>query len=61
MGEIEHRHAAQILLMSVTGNGFAQAVHSLAQFEPHVAKRAVLADGEVRLHLWLVDLGSYLR
>ena len=61
MGEIEHRRAAQILLMSVTGNGFAQAVHSLAQFEPHVAKRAVLADGEVRLHLWLVDLGSYLR
>ena len=59
--KIESRRPAQILLVSFSGEGFSQAVRSLAPFEPAVVRRGVLADGAFRLHVWLIDLGRYLR
>ncbi len=60
-GKIEQRRPGQILLMSVTGEGFSRAVQSLAPFQPVVVRRGVLSDGPVHLHVWLVDLRRYLR
>jgi hypothetical protein len=59
--KIEERRPAQVLLMSVNGDGFPQAVRSLSPFQPVVVRRGVLADGSFHLHLWLVDLRRYLR
>jgi len=58
---IELRRPAQVLLMSVTGEGFPRAVRSLGPFEPVVVRQGVLSDGSFHLHVWLVDLGRYLR
>ena len=55
--KIERRRAAQVLLLGRTGRQFAQAVRSLAQFQPTVARRAVLSHGAYHLHVWLIDLG----
>ena len=52
---------AQVLLMSLTGDRFAQAVRSLAPFQPVVVRRAILSGGRYHLHIWLVDLRRYLR
>jgi hypothetical protein len=59
--KIHDWRAAQVLLMSLTGLDFAQAVRSLARFQPVVVRRAVLSHGWYHLHVWLVDLGRYLR
>jgi len=56
---IEFRRPAQVLLMSVTGAGFPQALRSMARFSPVVVHRGVLSDGTFHLHLWLLDLGRY--
>ncbi len=53
--------AAQVLLMSLTGDRFAQAVRSLAPFQPVVIRRAIISDHRYHLHTWLVDLRRYLR
>ena len=59
--KIESWRAAQVLIMSLTGRNFAQAVRSLARFKPDVVRRAILHHGSYHLHVWLVDLGRYLR
>ncbi len=59
--KVEAWRTAQVLLMSLTGDRFPEAVRSLARFQPVVVRRAVLASGGYRLHVWLVDLGRYLR
>jgi hypothetical protein len=59
--EIRGRRAAQVLLMSLTGRHFAQAVRSLRRFRPVVVRRGILSDGPYHLHAWLVDLRRYLR
>ena len=59
--KIESRHAAQVLLLSLTGHGFARAVRSLASYRPTVIRRGILTHGAYHLHVWLVDLGAYLR
>ena len=59
--QIEGTRAAQVLIMSLTGHDFAQAVRSLAHFQPVVVRRAILSHGWYHLHVWLVDLGRYLR
>lgn len=58
--KIQSWHAAQVLLMSLTGQDFAKAVGALAQFQPVVARRRILSDGSYHLHVWLVDLERYL-
>ena len=58
---IKSRHAAQVLILSTTGQDFPQAVRSLARFTPVVVRRGVLSHGSFHLHLWLVDLERYLR
>ena len=58
--KIEDWHAAQVLLMSLTGDQFAQAVRALAPFEPVVVRRATIIGNSYQLHLWLVDLRRYL-
>jgi hypothetical protein len=59
--KIANWRASQVLLMSLTGRHFAQAVRSLTRFRPVVVRRAVLSDGSYHLHLWLVDLRRELR
>jgi Dolichyl-phosphate-mannose-protein mannosyltransferase len=59
--EIQSTRAAQVLLMSLTGSGFAHAVRSLAPFDPVVARRTVLHHGSYHLHVWLVNLRRRLR
>ncbi len=59
VAKIEAWHTAQVLLMSLTGQDFAQAVHSLAPFDPVVVRRAVLSDGAFHVHAWLVELKRY--
>ena len=48
------------LIMSLTGQHFAEAVPSLARFHPVLARRAVLAHGSYQLHVWLVEIPRYL-
>jgi 4-amino-4-deoxy-L-arabinose transferase-like glycosyltransferase len=59
--QIRRRQAAQVLIMSLTGQDFAHAVKSLARFQPAVVRRTILSDGTYHLHAWLVDLRRYLR
>jgi hypothetical protein len=58
--KIEAWHAAQVLLMSLTGQDFAKAVRALARFQPVVVRRRILSNGWYHLHVWLVDLEGYL-
>jgi 4-amino-4-deoxy-L-arabinose transferase-like glycosyltransferase len=58
---IEQRQAAQILLMSFTGQDFAQSLTALSPFQPTLVRSGVLRSGSVALHLWLIDLGKYFR
>ena len=55
------RHPAQILLMSLTGQGFQAALQSLQQYGAELVKTGVLRSGSVSLHLWLIDLRQYLK
>jgi Dolichyl-phosphate-mannose-protein mannosyltransferase len=59
--QIRGRRAAQVLLMSLTGRHFGEAVRSLARFHPVVVRRRILSQGSYRLHVWLIDLRRYLR
>jgi hypothetical protein len=59
--KIEGWRAAQVLLMSLTGDHFDQAVRSLHRFGPVVVRRGVLRSGWYHLHVWLIDLRQYLR
>lgn len=58
--KIERRHAAQVLLMSFTGHRFEAAVRVLQRYTPVVVRKGVLAAGDYRLHVWLIDLMRYL-
>jgi hypothetical protein len=55
------RHPAQILLMSLTGQGFAASLQSLKPFGAELVRAGVLRSGSVALHLWLIDLHQYLK
>ncbi|HEY6468176.1 MAG TPA: glycosyltransferase family 39 protein [Candidatus Dormibacteraeota bacterium] len=58
---IEQRQPAQILLLSFTGQEFAQSVTALAPFRPVLVRTAVLRSGPVALHVSLIDLDLYDR
>ncbi len=58
--KIEERRPAEVLLMSLTGEGFYKAVRWLAPYKPRVVRTSVLSDGEFHLHVWLVDLRCYI-
>jgi hypothetical protein len=55
------RHPAQILLMSLTGDGFQASLDSLKPFGAELVRAGVLRSGSVALHLWLIDLHEYLK
>jgi hypothetical protein len=55
------RHPAQILLMSLTGQGFAASLNSLKPYGAQLVRTGVLRSGSVALHLWLIDLHQYLK
>ncbi|HVC43110.1 MAG TPA: hypothetical protein VND54_14115 [Candidatus Saccharimonadales bacterium] len=55
------RHPAQILLMSLTGEGFQASLDSLKPFGAELVRTGVLRSGSVALHLWLIDLHQYLK
>src|SRR5205807_4791996 len=59
--KIESWQAAQVLLMSLTGQHFGDAVRALAPYQPRVVRRGLLAHGWYHLHVWLVDLRRYSR
>ncbi len=59
--KISTRHAAQILLMGLSDQGFSEAVRSLARFSPVVVRQRDLRDGGYGLDVWLVELRSVLR
>ena len=54
------RHPAQILLMSLNGQGFQASLKSLKPYGPELVRAGVLTSGSVSLHLWLIDLHQYL-
>ncbi len=58
---IEQRQPAQILLLSFTGQDFAQSVTALAPFQPVLVRTAILRSGPVALHASLIDLDQYDR
>jgi hypothetical protein len=55
------RRPGLLLLFSQTGREFPDALRSLsdASFHPAVLRKDVLAAGSLRLHLWVVRLGSF--
>lgn len=55
------RHPAQILLMSLTGQGFQASLDSLQPYGAQLVRAGVLQSGSVSLHLWLIDLHQYLK
>ncbi|MDQ6817364.1 MAG: glycosyltransferase family 39 protein [Actinomycetota bacterium] len=59
--KIEHWRVGQVLLMSVTGQDFDRAERALGPFHPVVVRRGVFSNGRYHLHVWLVDLRSYIR
>lgn len=58
---IEQRKAAQILLLSFTGQDFAQSLTALSPFQPTLVRTGILRSGSVSLHVWLIDLNRYFR
>jgi hypothetical protein len=58
---IEQRRAAQILLLSFTGQEFAQSLTALSPFQPALVRTGILRSGSVALHVWLIDLNRYFR
>jgi len=58
---IEQRKAAQILLLSFTGQDFAESLTALSPFQPELVRTGVLRSGSVALHVWLIDLNQYFR
>jgi Dolichyl-phosphate-mannose-protein mannosyltransferase len=55
------RHPAQILLMSLTGQGFQASLTALKPYGAELVRAGVLRSGSVALHLWLIDLHQYLK
>jgi hypothetical protein len=58
---IEQRQPAQVLLLSFTGQDFAQSLTALAQFQPVLVRTGILQSGPVALHVSLIDLDLYDR
>jgi hypothetical protein len=58
---IEQRQPAQILLLSFTGQDFAQSLTALAPFRPVLVRTGILRSGPVALHVSLIDLDQYDR
>lgn len=58
---IEQRQPAQILLLSFTGQDFAQSLTALGPFQPRLVRTGILRSGSAALHVWLIDLGQYYR
>ena len=53
------RRPAELLLLSVTGAGFATAIVALAPYRPELVRTTVLRRGSAALHAWLIVLRSY--
>jgi hypothetical protein len=58
---LEQRKPAQVLLLSFTGQDFAQSLTALAPFQPVLVRSTILRSASVALHVWLIDLGVYDR
>jgi hypothetical protein len=58
---IGQREPAQVLLMSLTGQGFQASLDALQPYGAQLVKAGVLRSGSVALHLWLIDLHQYLK
>jgi hypothetical protein len=56
---IEQRRPAQILLLSFTGQDFAQSLTALSPFQPQLVRTGILRSGSIALHVWLIDLKQY--
>jgi hypothetical protein len=58
---IQARRPAEMLLMSLTGQGFPQALAALQPYQPQLVRSGVLRSGGVALHLWLIDLNQFFQ
>ena len=58
---IQERQPAQILLMSLNGQGFRQALTALQPYQPQLMRAGVLRSGAVALHLWLIHLNEFFQ
>jgi 4-amino-4-deoxy-L-arabinose transferase-like glycosyltransferase len=59
--KIERRRPGQILLMSYTGWELRSCLDALGRFDARLVRRAVIAAGPVKLHVWLIDLDQFIR
>jgi hypothetical protein len=57
--KIEARRPAEVLLLDLTGAGFAQALANLAPYRPLLLRTALLKRGTVVLHAWLIALRAF--
>jgi Dolichyl-phosphate-mannose-protein mannosyltransferase len=56
---LEGRRAPELVLLSMTGKGFAAALRALAPFDPTRLRGTVLSSGAFHLHVWLIYLNSF--
>jgi hypothetical protein len=56
---LEARRAPELVLLSMTGEGFAAALHSLAPYNPTLLRGTVLSSGQFHLHVWVIYLNSF--
>ena len=61
LSQADRSKAAQILLLSFTGQDFAQSLTALSPFQPRLVRTGMLRSGSVVLHVWLIDLNRYFR
>jgi hypothetical protein len=57
--KLENRRPAELLLLDLTGAGFARAFAILAPYRPVLLRAAVLQEGKAVLHAWLIGLRAF--
>jgi 4-amino-4-deoxy-L-arabinose transferase-like glycosyltransferase len=59
--QLARRKPAEMLLFSLTGDGFPTALTALARYKPVLIRTTVLRHGRAVLHAWLIILRSFAR
>jgi len=59
--DLARRRPAELLLYSLTGDGFRTALGALSRYKPALIRTTVLRHGTAVLHVWLIVLRSFAR
>lgn len=59
--QIAQRRPAEILVISLKWNSFRGALDALRRYRPRLVRSRVLAQGDVSVYVWLVDLQRFMR